>query len=376
MCCGVGDTQCDQRNRASALTRILRAASERTPVVTIDIPTTMRASVLLTKEKIAVEDRPLPVLEPDEVLIKVSSVGVCGSDVHYYKEGRIGDFVVESPLILGHEAAGTIVAVGASVAAERVGERVSIEPQHPGATSPETMSGRYNLDPHMRFYATPPVDGAFAEYVKIQSHFAFAVPDNISDDAAALMEPLSVGIAAARKAGITAGSRVLVAGAGPIGVIAVQVAKAFGATEIFVSDLDGARRQQALEFGATATINPMDTDIAGLDLNVDAFIDASGATPAVLAGLRAVRPGGAVVLVGMGADEIAMPVSVIQNRELMITGVFRYANTWPTAIELVRTGRVDLDRMVTGRYGLDQVEEALNASTLSTSLKTIVAPGS
>ena len=343
--------------------------------MTIDIPTTMRASVLLTKEKIAVEDRPLPVLDPDEVLIKVSSVGVCGSDVHYYREGRIGDFVVERPLILGHEAAGTIVAVGAAVSAERVGERVSIEPQHPSATSAETMSGRYNLDPHMEFYATPPVDGAFAEYVKIQSHFAYAVPDTISDDAAALMEPLSVGIAAARKAGITAGSRVLVAGAGPIGVIAVQVARAFGATEIFVSDLDEARRQQALEFGATATINPMDTDIAGLDLNVDAFIDASGATPAVLAGLRAVRPGGVVVLVGMGADEIALPVSVIQNRELVITGVFRYANTWPTAIELVRTGRVDLDRLVTGRYGLDQVEEALNASTLSSSLKTIVAPG-
>lgn len=343
--------------------------------MTIDSPANMRVSVLLAKDKISIEQRPVPALAADEVLVKVSSVGVCGSDVHYYKEGRIGDFVVEQPLVLGHEAAGTIVAVGASIATDRIGERVSVEPQHPSATSAETMSGRYNLDPHMEFYATPPVDGAFAEYVKIQSHFAFAVPEEVSDDAAALMEPLSVGIAAARKAGITAGSRVLVAGAGPIGVIAVQVARAFGATEIFVSDLDEARRQQALEFGATGVIDPRETDIAELNLRVDAFIDASGATPAVLSGLRSVRPGGVVVLVGMGADDIALPIPVIQNNELVITGVFRYANTWPTAIELVRTGRVDLDRMVTGRYGLDQVEEALNASTLSTSLKTIVVPG-
>lgn len=344
--------------------------------MTIPIPATMRASVLLAKEELAVEDRPVPTLAADEVLIKISAVGVCGSDVHYFKEGRIGDFVVSSPLILGHEAAGTIVGVGQDVSPERIGERVSIEPQHPGATSSETMSGRYNLDPHMEFYATPPIDGAFAEYAKIQSHFAFAVPDEVSDDAAALMEPLSVGIAAARKAGITAGSRVLIAGAGPIGVIAVQVARAFGATEIFISDIDEDRLAQAVKFGATGSINPVKEDIATMDLAVDAFIDASGATQAVLSGLRAVRPGGTVVLVGMGADEIALPIPFIQNNELVITGVFRYANTWPTAINLVRTGRVDLDSMVSARFGLEQVQEALDASTLSTSMKVIVTPGS
>ena len=338
-------------------------------------PVTMRTSVLLAKEELTVEERPVPALAADEVLVKVSAVGVCGSDVHYFKEGRIGDFVVSSPLVLGHEAAGTIVAVGSAISTERIGERVSIEPQHPSSTSVETLSGRYNLDPHMEFYATPPVDGAFAEYAKIQSHFAFAIPDEISDDAAALMEPLSVGIAAARKAGITAGSRVLIAGAGPIGVIAIQVARAFGATEIFVSDIDENRLTQAMEFGATCAINPMKEDIASLNLRVDSFIDASGATPAVLAGLRAIRPGGTAVLVGMGADEISLPIPVIQNNELVITGVFRYTNTWPTAIDLVRTGRIDLDRMVTARYGLDQVEEALNASTLSSSLKIIVVPG-
>ncbi|MGY2743626.1 NAD(P)-dependent alcohol dehydrogenase [Arthrobacter sp. UYCu723] len=340
---------------------------------TTSIPVTMRASVLLEKQKVVVEVRPVPVLEEDEVLVRISSVGVCGSDVHYFKEGRIGSFVVESPLILGHESAGTIVAVGRKVDASRVGERISIEPQHPSATSRETLSGRYNLDPHMEFYATPPVDGAFAEYAKIQSHFAHAVPDSVSDDAAALMEPLSVGIAAARKAGITAGSSVLVAGAGPIGVITAQVAKAFGATDIVVSDLDPTRREQALRFGATRVIDPRESDVSGL--GVDAFIDASGATPAVLSGMRAVRPGGTVVLVGMGADEIPMPVSLIQNNELIVTGIFRYANTWPTAISLVSSGRVDLDSLVTGRYGLDAVEEAMIASTASTSMKTMINPG-
>ena len=336
----------------------------------------MRASVLLEKRKLAIEERPVPELEPDEVLIKVASVGVCGSDVHYFAEGRIGDFVVEQPLILGHEAGGTIVAVGDRVSPDRVGQRVSIEPQHPGPTSAESLSGRYNLDPHMRFYATPPVDGASAEHVKIQSHLAFAVPDEVSDDAAALMEPPPPGIAAAPKGGITAGPRVLVAGAGPIGIIAAQVARAFGATEIIVSDVDDARLEQSVRFGATRTVNPIREDPAALDLGVDCFIDASGATPAVLSGLRSVRPGGTVVLVGMGADEIALPIPVIQNSEITLTGVFRYANTWPTAIELVRTGRVDLDSLVTGRYGLADVEEALTASTRSTSLKTIVTPGS
>ncbi|WP_285489510.1 NAD(P)-dependent alcohol dehydrogenase [Amycolatopsis taiwanensis] len=339
------------------------------------VPDTMRASVLIEPGTLVVEERPVPRPDRDEVLVKVSSVGVCGSDVHYFQEGRIGDFVVDAPLVLGHEAAGRIVAVGADVPESRIGRRVSIEPQHPSATSPQTLSGRYNLCPHMRFFATPPVDGAFAEYVTIQSHFAFDVPDSISDDAAALMEPLSVGIAAAHKAGITAGSRVLIAGAGPIGILAAQAARAFGATEILVSDLDENRRAQSREYGATSVLDPRTDDIAGLGLDVDVFLECSGATPAVLSGLAALGPGGRMVLIGMGADEVSLPIPVIQNRELVVTGVFRYANTWPTAIDLVRTGRVDLDSMVTGHHDLDHVAEALIESTRPAVLKTIVSPG-
>ncbi|WP_205054074.1 NAD(P)-dependent alcohol dehydrogenase [Arthrobacter luteolus] len=340
------------------------------------LPTQMRASVLRRAGEIVVEPRPVPSPAADEVLVRVGAVGICGSDVHYFKEGRIGDFVVESPLVLGHEAGGTIVAVGSDVAESRLGERVSIEPQRPSPTSRQTLAGAYNLCPHMEFYATPPIDGAFAEYVTIQSHFAFRIPDGVSDDAAALMEPLSVGIAAARKAGITAGTRVLVTGAGPIGIIALQVARAFGATEVIVSDVDPDRRAQALKFGADRVLDAIADDAELRTLGVDALLECSGATPAVLAGLEALAPAGTAVLVGMGADQIAFPVPLIQNRELVVTGIFRYANTWPTAIDLVSTGRVDLDSLVTGSYGLDDVEEALRVSTASTSLKTMIRPGS
>ena len=338
------------------------------------LPTTMRASVLLKRQSLVVEERPLPDLEPDQVLVEVTAVGVCGSDVHFWHEGRLGDWVVDAPLVLGHESGGRIVAVGSAVDASRIGDRVSIEPQRPEPTSRETLAGRYNLDPAMRFYATPGVDGAFAQYVAIQSHFAWSVPDSVSDDAAALMEPLSVAIATAQKGGITVGSRVLITGAGPIGIITAQVARAFGASEIIMSDVSEQRREQALAFGATRAIDPLLEDIPSLGFDVDVYVDASGASSAVQAGIRAVRAGGIVVLVGMGAPEIALPIPVIQNRELIVTGIFRYANTWPTAIELVRSGKVDLDSMVTGHFGLDDVEGALRSTTQPGVLKSVVTP--
>jgi L-iditol 2-dehydrogenase len=336
------------------------------------IPDTMSASVLVEAGRIALEERPVPSPAPDEVLVKVTAVGVCGSDVHFYRDGHLGDWVVEEPLVLGHESGGTIVAVGAEVDPARVGQRVSIEPQHPSPGSRETLRGDYNLDPHMRFYAVPGTDGAFQEYVTIQDHFAHAIPDRVSDHAAALMEPLSVAIAAARKAGFAPGQRVLVTGAGPVGIAIVQVARAYGITEIVVSDVASARRDAALRFGATAVVDPTAAD-AHIP-SVDAFVDASGAAPAVRAGIEALRPGGTGVLVGMGLPEIAFPVTTIQNRELVVTGVFRYANTWPTAISLVAGGLVDLDAMVTGTFGLGDVQSALESTADPTSLKSVVEP--
>lgn len=338
------------------------------------IPTTMFASVLLAAQSLTIEERPVPLLDADQVLVEINAVGVCGSDVHFWHEGRLGDWVIEEPLVLGHESGGRIVAVGSGVDTSRIGERVSIEPQRPTTTSRETLSGHYNLDPEMRFYATPGVDGAFAQFVAIQSHFAWGIPDSVSDDAAALLEPLSVAIATAQKGHITVGSRILVTGAGPIGIITAQVARAYGAIEIIVSDVSADRRAQALAFGASRVIDPIAEDIASLRLDVDVYVDASGASSAVQGGIRAVRAGGTVVLVGMGALEIPLPISVIQNRELIVTGIFRYANTWPTAIELVASGKVDLDSLVTGHFSLNEVDAALRSTTLPGVLKSIVNP--
>lgn len=345
--------------------------------MTIDqnqLPALMRASVLLAAGKIEMQDRPVPTPAADEVLVRVTAVGVCGSDVHFYHDGRLGDWVVTEPLVLGHESGGVIVAVGSDVSPARVGERVSIEPQHPSVTSRETLRGEYNLDPHMQFYAVPGTDGAFQEYVTIQSHFAFTVSDSVSDYAAALMEPLSVAVAAGRKARFTPGDRVLISGGGPIGLAVAQVARASGAAEVLVSDISEARRETALRFGATAVLDPVtDADVLRTS-GVDSFVDASGAAAAVRAGLESLRPSGRAVLVGMGLPELPMSITQIMNKELIVTGVFRYANTWPTAIALVESGQVDLDSMVTGTFTLEQAQDALESTANPNTIKSIVEP--
>lgn len=335
-------------------------------------PTTMAASVLTGIGSIVIEQRPVPTPADDEVLIRVLSVGVCGSDVHYYEHGRIGDYIVDQPLILGHELSGQIVAVGADVDPARVGERVAVEPQRPCRICDFCKAGDYNLCPEMKFYATPPIDGAFCEYVVIQHDFAFALPDSISDHAGALLEPLSVGIAGAQKGGIKVGDRVLIAGGGPIGIITAQVAKAFGAAEVILADINPARRELALRYGVTRTVDPAQETTDGLDAHV--FIDASGAIPAILAGIRATRAGGTVVLVG-SADDFPLSMADVAMRELNVTGIFRYTGTWPIARQLVASGQVDLDSLVTHVFGLEQVEEALSGDGATDSLKRIVLPG-
>lgn len=343
--------------------------------MTATIPQTMRASVLNPDLSITLEERPVPELLDDEVLVQVGAVGICGSDVHYWKQGRIGDFIVREPMILGHEAGGTIVAVGSGVIPGRVGERVGIEPQRACRICAQCKQGRYNLCPRMEFYGTPPIDGAFCEYVKIQADFAHPVPESVTDEAAALLEPLSVGITTMRKARVVPGSRVLIAGAGPIGIIAAQTARAFGASEIIVSDPVAGRRELAMRFGATSVFDPMSDDILQANFEVDAFVDAAGVSAAVVGGIRNVRASGRVVLVGMGADEILLPIPVIQNRELIVTGIFRYTDTWPLAAHLVASGQVDVDSLVTSRYALADAAQALEAATDPHSLKVAVFPG-
>lgn len=333
---------------------------------------THRAAVLVRPGEIAIERRPVPAPAPREVLVEVTSVGVCGSDVHWYEHGRIGDLVVRSPLVLGHECAGRVAAIGSAVGKHAVGDRVCLEPGVPCGRCRECRAGRYNLCADVAFFATPPVDGAFADFVTIHEDFAFALPDGMSDDVGALMEPLSVGIWACRKAGVSAGDRVLVTGAGPIGLLAMQVAKAFGATDVAISDVNEHRLAAARRMGATRVLR------AGQDApgEVDALIECSGHPAALVAGIAALRPAGTAVLVGMGPKPTSeIPLSLIQNRELWLTGTFRYANTYPAAIELAASGRVDVAALITGHYGLDDTETALLAGhDDSASLKVMVHP--
>ena len=326
------------------------------------------SAVLRGIRDVVIEDRPVPVPGHGQVLVAVKATGICGSDIHYYEQGRIGDFVLEAPMVIGHESAGTIAAVGPGVDQTRVGQDVALEPGVPCRRCIQCRSGRYNLCPDVVFFATPPVDGSIARYVAIDADFAHRAPAGISLEQAALAEPVSVGVWAARKASITAGDRVLVAGAGPIGLLAAQVARAQGADVMAVTDLNEYRLSVARGLGLEAVR-------AGEDLPGDftVLLECSGAAAALDAGLRALAPAGRAVLVGMGADEVSVNVPLIQGRELTISGVFRYANTYPTALRLIASGAVVVETVITHRFALEETESALAlAAREPESLKAVV----
>ena len=332
---------------------------------------TMRVSVLTAPSTIEMQERAVPTPRRDEVLVRVGSVGVCGSDVHYYKHGRIAHQVVDGPLILGHEVGGRIVDVGSSVPGDRVGERVALEPQRPCRRCRYCKTGQLNLCPHMKFFGTPPIDGAFADYVVVPADFAHRVPDSLSDAAVGLLEPLSVGIWANQKAGTTVGSRVFITGGGPIGALAGMAARAMGATEIIVSDPVASRRDRVTELVGATAVDPRDGfDPGGVE--ADVFLECAGPTRALLDGIKAVRAGGTIVLVGNGEDEVTLPIREIQNREVVLTGIFRYVDTWPRAIGLAAGKQVDLDGLVTARYPLEEVEAALTSDDDPMSMKSVV----
>ena len=334
----------------------------------------MRVSVLYGIGELGVEERPIPEPGAGEVLIRVGSVGVCGSDVHYYEHGRIGPYVVDHSLVLGHEAGGEVAAVGPGVTAFHTGQRVSIEPGVPCRSCAQCLAGRYNLCPHVRFFATPPYDGAFAEYVVMPAAFVFAVPDSLDDDEAALIEPLSVGVWSCRRAAVSPSDRVLVTGAGPIGLIAAQVARAYGATDVLVTDVNTERLALAETMGF-GTVNVATRAIAEHGYHADVLIECSGQSRATWDAVSTLAPAARAVLVGMGGDEVRLPLSYLQDRELTVTGAFRYANTWPTAIDLVAHGKVELGALVTGHYDLDHVADALTAGRHDpSSMKPIVRP--
>lgn len=334
-----------------------------------------RAAVLHSPGVVVLEDRQIPVPTGRQVLVKVASVGVCGSDVHFYDHGHIGEVVVESPVILGHEASGVVVGVGSEASSRSVGERVALEPGVPCDRCEQCRRGAYNLCPDVVFFATPPVDGAFVQYVVIDEGFAHPIPDSVSDNAAAMIEPFSVGIWAVQVSALGIGDRVLVTGAGPVGVLTALAAQIAGAAHVTITDVNENRLEFARRAGIDAAIDTRSTS-ATENGDFDVLFECSG-VPAVAAdAVRAVRPGGCAVMVGIAPDTTyPFPIGFIQNREITVKGTYRYANTYPVAIRLLASGRVDLDSLVTGEFPLDRTEAALRVSrTDPTAMKSVVLP--
>lgn len=343
---------------------------------------TMKAAVMTAPGSIEIEERTIPEIGPDDVLVRVGAVGICGSDVHYYATGRIGRYVVEKPIILGHESAGTVVAVGSHVTTHQVGDRVAMEPGIPCRRCEYCKSGRYNLCPDVVFMATPPVDGAFCEYYACPADFAFILPDNVSLEAAAMIEPLACGLHAVHRAKLQPGESVAIFGAGPIGLMALQAARAYNASTRIIIDPDDNRLQLAAKIGATATINPNDSASASTlaDLaktGIDVVIEASGAPGTSQRVTDIARRGGRVVFIGLPGQE-HVPFSVLQlvDKELDVLGVFRYANVYPQAIQLLQTGQVDVTSMITHHRSLEQTGEAMEIAHRRTegAIKVIITP--
>jgi len=347
------------------------------------VPATMKAAMLKSPGHIEMEEIQVPKINGNDVLVKVMAVGVCGSDIHYYEHGRIGNYVVEYPMILGHECAGIVVDIGPDVKTLKVGDRVAVEPGVTCGLCEYCKSGRYNLCPKVEFLATPPIDGAFVQYIKHREDFLFKIPDSLSFEEAALIEPYSVGIHAAKRLQIKAGSTVAIMGMGPIGLTAVAAVKAFGVSQIIVTDLEENRLEAAKKLGADIAIN-----VRTLDANqmikevtegkgVDAAFETAGNPKALQSALKALKRGGKLAIIGLPAQaEIGLNIPFISEYEAEIHGIFRYANTYPQGIKFLSSGKSGLKSLITDRYPLEQTQEAMERARTNKagSLKVVVYP--
>lgn len=322
----------------------------------------MKAAILEKPKKIIVEDIPIPRYSDDEVLIKIKEVGLCGSDLHYYNTGRIGDFIVKKPIILGHESSGIVEEAGKNVEGLKKGDRVTIEPGIPCGICNYCKTGNYHLCKDVKFMATPPYDGAFCEYVKYNPNFVYKIPENVNFTEAALVEPLSVGYSAAVNAEIKPGDKTLILGAGPIGISILEMLKVFGASKIFIADINKFRLNIADQHRADKTINIENTDILK-DLENESFnsvIEASGNDISIFNSIKLTEPGGKLVWVGMGKDIINIPYSEIIGKDLNIKGIFRYQNTYLPIIRLLEKKLIKIEDIVTHRLKIDNIEEAFD----------------
>lgn len=328
----------------------------------------MRSLVLERKDELRIRDLdPKEVLGPTDVRIAIKTVGVCGSDVHYYTHGAIGPFVVREPMILGHEAAGIIEEVGSAVDNLKVGDRVCMEPGIPDPQSRASRLGLYNLDPGVRFWATPPVHGVLRPSVIHPAAFTFKLPDNVSYAAGAMVEPLAVGFQAISKARLTPGAIALVTGAGPIGMVTAIAAMSAGCAKVIVTDVVDEKLAVARTLGpAITTVNVRSHDLKSViaretdGWGIDVVFECSGASDVITDTMNHACPGGAVVFVGMPIKPVPLDIVIAQTKELRVEHVFRYAHVYPRIVALLGSNQINVDALITDTYAFEESIEAFD----------------
>jgi D-xylulose reductase len=345
----------------------------------------MRALVLEKVGKLSI--REIAICEemgPADVRIAVRCVGICGSDVHYYRHGGIGPFVVKEPMVLGHEAAGVVLEVGSDVKGLAVGDRVCMEPGVPDLASRPSRLGMYNLDPSVRFWATPPIHGVLRPEVVHPEAFTFRLPEEVGLEEGALVEPLAIGMHAATRAALKPGDVCVVLGAGTIGMVTILSALAGGASRVVAVDLKQPKLDIAAGFGAVTPVNLEREDpvhvVRGLTggWGADCVFEASGSAGAAEALFDLVAPGGKVVYIGMPAQgTVPLDIVAAQAKEARIETIFRYANMYPRALNLLGSGRIDLKPLITDTYPFEDGMEAFEyaADPKPTSVKVQIRMG-
>ena len=325
----------------------------------------MKALVLERRLELSLRDFDIrEILGPRDVRVRIQTVGICGSDVHYYTHGRIGPFEVKEPMILGHECAGVILETGAEVTHLKVGQRVCMETGIPDPTSRPSRLAHYNLDSKVRFWATPPIHGCLRPEVIHPADFTFAVPDNVTQAEAAMVEPLAVGLHAATKAGIKPGDVALVTGAGPIGMLTALAALASGCSRVFVTDVVPEKLALAGSLGPITALHAAKDDLTAAILaatdgwGADVVFEASGNGRAASSVFNALCPGGTVVFVGMPLEPIAYDVVAAQVKEARVEHVFRYAHVFPRALALMAGGGLDVKPLITDRFPFEHSIQA------------------
>lgn len=329
----------------------------------------MKVAVMTGIGKMDFVERPIPEPKDDEVLVKLEYVGICGSDLHYYETGAIGPYVVEPPFVLGHEPGGVVVEVGKNVTHLKVGDRVALEPGKTCGHCKFCREGQYNLCKDVIFFATPPVDGVFQEYVAHEAALCFKLPDNVSTMEGALIEPLAVGFHAAIQGGAKVGQTAIVMGAGCIGLVSMMALKAFGVSRVYVVDVMKNRLDKALELGATAVINASEQDAVKAIMELtdgegcDLAIETAGTEITTRQTIKIVKKGSSIVLVGYSkTGEMTLPTSLILDKELTMKSIFRYRHVYPMAIDAVADGKINLKGIVTDIFDLDDIQTAMDRS--------------